>query len=571
MNGTAAVARTGAEELERRFGDPWDPANPVGHAATVAADERDEVVADAERLLDSYGLGAEFVPVGLGGRLDRLDRLVEVMRAVFRRDPALGLGYGASSFIAAVNVWSSGSEEQRRRLAGLLLGGGRVATLYHELEHGNDLAGAEFAARPRADGTLRLHGRKEVVSNVERAEAMVIFSRTSDRPGSRSHSQLLVEKKDLPADRFRYRPRFPSAGMRGVLLGGIEFDDCPVGPEAVVGRLGQGVESAFRSFQITRTALPAMATPILDTGLRTTLRFVRSRRLYGGRASDLPLVRQTLAEAFTDLLVCDAVSTTGARAVHLLPGATALYSSAVKFLVSKRLMDAMDRLSVVLGAHFYLREGEFAVFQKQLRDLQVVGFGHAARVACLASVLPQLPGAARRAAGTGATPALLSRIGAPLPPLDFGRITLAATGPDELAAVPARMAGELAGDAECRELGRLAGLFAAEAERVRADALALAPRDLAVGGPADALEVPARYAAVLAAACCLTTWRDNRDGGDPFLADPLWAEAALTRLLGRTGRGGRLPPGRAEPMFRALLARDDARRGFDLAGRPLPG
>ncbi|MFJ7192771.1 hypothetical protein [Streptomyces bacillaris] len=151
MSGTGPAARPGAAELERAFGDPWDPANPVGHAATVAADERDEVVAGGERLLDAYGLGAEFVPVGLGGRLDRLDRLVEVVRTVFRRDPALGRGYGAASFIAAVNVWSSGSDEQRRRLADLLLGGGRVATLYHELEHGNDLAGAAFAARPQAD------------------------------------------------------------------------------------------------------------------------------------------------------------------------------------------------------------------------------------------------------------------------------------------------------------------------------------------------------------------------------------------------------------------------------------
>ncbi|MFJ9571296.1 acyl-CoA dehydrogenase family protein [Streptomyces bacillaris] len=572
MSGTGPAAHPGAAELERAFGDPWDPANPVGHAATVAADERDEVVAGGERLLDAYGLGAEFVPVELGGRLDRLDRLVEVVRTVFRRDPALGLGYGAASFIAAVNVWSSGNDEQRRRLADLLLGGGRVATLYHELEHGNDLAGAAFAARPQADGTLRLHGHKEVVSNAERAEAMVVFARTSDAPGSRSHTQLLLEKDGLPADRYRYRPRFPSVGMRGVRLGGIEFDDCPVGPETVVGRLGQGVENAFRSFQITRTALPAMATPILDTGLRTTLRFVRSRRLYGGHTGDLPLVRRTVAEAFTDLLICDAVATTGTRAVHLLPGTTALYSSAVKYLVSKRLMDAMDRLSVVMGAHFYLREGEFAIFQKQLRDLQVVGFGHAARVVCLSTVLPQLPGAARRAARAGGAPPLLSRIGAPLPPLDFGRLALAATGPDELAAVPARMAEELAGGTDHRALAGLAAVFAAEAERVRVEASALAPRDLAVGGPADALEIAARYTTVVAAACCLTTWRDHRDGDDPFLADPLWAEAALTRLLGGTGRGdGRLPPERAEPLYRALLARDDAGLGFDLACRELPG
>ncbi|MFD0392028.1 hypothetical protein ACFQ3Z_01690 [Streptomyces nogalater] len=168
--------------LDRLLGDPADPANPVGTRAVLDADERGEMPTAGERALDAYGLNAEFVPPEYGGLLTRADHLVEVMRTVYRRDPVLGLGYGASSFIAGVNVWTAAGTEQATRVADLLLGGHRVAVAFHELAHGNDMTGTEFTAA--ADGAhLRLSGRKEVVTNISRAKALVVLARTDPRPG----------------------------------------------------------------------------------------------------------------------------------------------------------------------------------------------------------------------------------------------------------------------------------------------------------------------------------------------------------------------------------------------------
>lgn len=223
-----------AAELDALLGDAWDDRNPVGHTAVLAADERQDMLAEGERALDEYRLNAEFVPVAYGGRLERADRLAEVLRTVWRRDPSLGLGYGFSSLIASVNIWTTGDEEQRRRAAGLLLANGRIAAAFHELAHGNDFAHAECAAHP--DGTgWRLSGRKEIVTNVRRAEAMVLFARTGPGAGSRSHSQFLLTRDDLPAGALRDLSRFHSSGMRGVQLGGVEFTDCPVPGDALIG------------------------------------------------------------------------------------------------------------------------------------------------------------------------------------------------------------------------------------------------------------------------------------------------------------------------------------------------
>lgn len=563
-------ASASIDDLERRFGDPWDPGNPTGHAAVLAADEAGEMLAAGERLLDDYRLNAEFVPPELGGRLTRLDRLIEVMRVVFRHDPCLGLGYGASSLIPAVNVWAAGDERQRRRMAEVLLAGGRAVSGYHELAHGNDFARAEFAALPGDDGRLRLNGRKEVIANAQRAEAMVLFARTSAAPGSRSHSQLFVEKADLPTGAPVHLPRFPSAGMRGVQLGGLEFRDCPIPADAVLGAPGLGMETALRSFQITRTALPAMTVGILETGLEVAARFADERVLYGRTLAGMPHISSILADAFTDLLICDCLATVTARSVHLLPGETSLYASAAKYFVATLLMDAMDALSRVLGAQFYIRDGGYGIFQKHLRDLAPAGFGHTARVACLSTVLPQLPRLARKGwLDDTQPPAGVFHLGADLPPLPFERLSISSGGRDSLSAAlsAALNSPELDG-----ELRRLALVIAAEQDDVRHECAALTPGDLTVAARPEALRLAARYAAVLAAIACVNIWLHNRERPDAFLGDPCWAVAALGRIAERVGRDpGQRPRHITERLSAEVLSRYRDRRGFGLSNRRLPG
>ena len=386
-------------DIEQRLGNPWDDDNPLGYRAVLAADERATVPAAGERMLDEYGLGAELVPPELGGRLTRLDRLIGLLRSIARRDLALTLTSSAPMF-AAVNVWTAGNETHRRQAAQLLLDNRKLAAGYHELAHGNDFAAVEFAARRSRDGWL-LNGRKEVISNIQRASAVVLFARTSDIPGSRSHSQVFLDKSTVDIGDSCYLPRFRSEGLRGVQLGGFELRDLQVPADSLLGEEGHGIETALRSFSFTRIALPGTAVGVVDTGLRVAMRFATDRRLYGRTAADLLLVRATLADVFVDLLICDCLAGVAARAVHLLPGQTSIYAAAAKAFIPAVLRDAMHRLSLVLGAHFYLREGRYAIFGKHLRDLPAHTFGHAGRAACQLTMLPQLLMLARRSWLTG--------------------------------------------------------------------------------------------------------------------------------------------------------------------------
>nr|AGS49325.1 butyryl-CoA dehydrogenase [uncultured bacterium esnapd2] len=524
-----------------RLGDPYDTANPLGFRAVLDADERGEMLAEGERILDEYALNAEFVPIQYGGRLGALEDAVSVMREVYRRDPCLGLGYGASSLIASVNVWQGATEPQRKEIADFLLSGRKLACAYHELAHGNDIGRADFEASP-AGANLILNGRKEVIANIQRADAMVAFARTGAAGGGRGHSQILVRPDELPQDRVRYLPRYATTGMRGVQLGGIEFTDCPLPESAVLGELGHGLEVALTSFQVTRIGLPAMMTGILDTGLNVTLRHLLGRRLYGSAATDLPYLKAVLAGVFADLMACEAFSLVTGRGLSLLPKQATVHAAATKYAVSRLLIDAMNELATALGSRFYVREGETGIFQKLLRDIQPIGFGHAARAVCQMTLLPQLPLLAKRSwQKDHDVPAELFRLDAEVGPIAFDRLRISAGGQDHLMSTS------------------LPDHFLAELKTLTELCATLPAKELLATASPASYDLTTRYATTLMASCCTQVWQHNQDV--EFVGDPRWIEAVLHRLA---NPGGYLPDELTSFLFAELLNRHENGRDFGL-------
>lgn len=549
--------------LTAMLGDPWDEHNPLGYAEVLRADERAEALAAGERMLDEFGFNAELVPRDGGGRFDRLDEFVELVRTVYRRDPALAVGYGVASFLAGVNVWAGGDERQRRWFASLLLDNRKAACAYHELAHGNDLAAAELDAARSGDGLI-LNGRKEVIANIGRADAVVVFARTDPAAGNRGFSQLLVDRSALDPARVTFLPRYGSAGLRGVRLGGIEFRDCPLPAASVLGRPGDGIPTALTSFQVSRIALPGMATAVLDSALAVALRHLRGRTLYGKPAVDLPYQRRILVGAFTDLLMCEIVVMVAARAVHVLPGSASVYAAAVKLGVTRTLMAAVNELSVALGSYFYLREGPAGIFQKLLRDLQPLGLLHASGAACQLTILPQLPPMARRSwpagepageaagepAGENAPKELFTRDDG-LPPLSFGALRMTAAGQDPLL-------GLAAADPAVPEIRAAAGSLAAEVRELTDACAGLRPTALSVAASSETYDLTTRYARLLMLACCQGVWRAHRDDGS-FLGRPDWLIAVVTRLT-----AGELPRAVEQRLYAELVRRADGDHGFGL-------
>ncbi|KJY47106.1 acyl-CoA dehydrogenase [Streptomyces sp. NRRL S-444] len=553
-----------AARLEAQLGDPYDPANPHGLGALFAADERREPPEATEQLLTEAGLGAEFVPAEYGGRLTRADHLAKVLRPVFRRDLALGFGFGITSLFATSAVWAAGTEAQRRFTADLLLGGGRASIVHHEMAHANDILRDEFTAGAAPGGGYELNGRKDVIINAARAQAYVVYARTDQARSPYSHSVLLVDPAELRG--IKHLPRVPTTGMRGNLFSGLEFTDCAVPGDALVGRPGEGVALALRTYQVNRCVIASTAVAAVDTVLHSAVRAATTGR-------SRPLARRwhkPLAGVFADMLACDSMATVALRALSLLPDRTHVLAAAVKYVVPDLLREDLEELATVLGSRGYQRSTPaYGALDKLGRDLPVAGLGHAGTAACQAVIVPQLRTLAERAwFREEEPPPELFRTGAALPALDY-RLLGIADGGDFLAASLVESAARLAG---VRGVGGQLAVLADLAEGFVTELRALRERCRAIpahGTPA-ALSDPAlcvlsdRYALVLAAASVLGTW-EGQDGSDPFLAAPAWAVLALSRLGGRLGIPvPDLPDGCREQVLEELMRRYRSGRSCDL-------
>lgn len=559
-----------AARLERLLGDPFDPANPHGQQALLTADEQRRVPEATERLLADAGLAAEFVPHELGGRLERADELARVLRPLFRRDVGLGYGFGVTSLFAASAVWAAGNGDQRADTARLLLNGGRITILHRELAHANAILRDEFTAGPGQAGGYVLGGRKDVVINADRADAFVMYARTS-ADGRASHSVLYLDPDRLPPDRVHRLERVETAGMRGCHFSGIAFTDCPVPREALVGTEGDGVLLALRTFQVNRCLIPGVLVAAVDSVLRHAVRASAENRPAGvpGRRW-----HRVLAGVFADLLACDSMAVTGLRALGMLPDSAHLLAAAVKYTMPDLLREDLEELATALGARGYDRGPLYGGFRKLVRDLPVAGLGHAGTAACQAVLVPQLRTLARTAwFRTPEPPSLLFQPHTPAPPFDYRRLTVAGTGDPLVAALDGaadRLAAHRGAGPVWTALADLAETFVQEVRTLSEECREL-PEDQALFTDPTACVLADRYALVLAAAATLGV-RQGQDGSGTFLDDPSWAVLALSRIGRRLGVPvPELPDGVTDTVVAEVMGRYRDGRSFDLYAAQLAG
>ncbi|MCX5063058.1 MULTISPECIES: acyl-CoA dehydrogenase family protein [unclassified Streptomyces] len=509
------------QAVEELLGNPDDPANPYGFAAAVARDEADAHPDELCRTLVSAGFHLNYLPREWGGTLASFADSMTLVRAAARRDVNVMPGT-MFSIIAATCLQLHGSEEQRRRVAGILTRGGSVAFALTEADHGSDLLSGEV----RLDEDGRLYGEKWMVGNGLRCEAVYVLARTGKRgPGAFSAFLLDPESEGLVRE-----PGARTGGMRGVDTARLRFTGLRVPDDALVGKKGEGLEVAVLAQQAVRLMSMAGSLGCADTALRLTLGFAAERRVAGRPLAESPHARRDLAIASAALLAADAVALAAARGIHVAPGSFSVWALTAKHVVAESTDELVRRCAGVLATRSVLREQApgAGLFQKLQRDVTVVRVIDASPLANLRAYAAQIPSLARRAdAADQDALRQIFDLDAELPPYEPARLDLVVRGADPVT-------GQLPDVSDFLE-DRTAALV-----WQLGDALAMLEREAAAvrrpgACPTALVDLAERYAWLHAAAACVHLWWANRGrslyGGEP--GDPGWLRAALAFLLAR--------------------------------------
>jgi alkylation response protein AidB-like acyl-CoA dehydrogenase len=535
-----------AEAFEQALGDPLDPGSLFSFARSVELDEREEFPTAQCALVEAWGLQDYYVPVQYGGKLQRIDELLTLMRVLSRRDLSVAIAH-TKTLLGSLPVWIAGSEEQRQNLARRVLGREYVALALTEEAHGADLAASECFARKIHDQYL-LSGTKWLVNNATRGSVLCLLARTHPRGGPLGTSLFYIEKELLEARAWSPLPKIKTHGIRGIDISGIQLEHAALAARALIGKEHHGLEPVFKTFQVTRTLCAALALGAADTALRLALRFARERRLYHSTVFAIPAARDTLAGAFADLLTCDCVTLLATRALHTLPEQMSLWSSVTKYFVPINLEGAVREAATILGARHYLREHyAWGIFQKIMRDIAIVGLFDGSSQVNLSLIAGQLGRLAQSTESLDISEinealAHLQTVCAPeqeLPVFAADRLTLGSRGCDHLQVgllvveeqFEAQVASRRLPAPLLADLRRLIQRLAHERRR-----LDQTVRDL-VSSQQDLRTSPAgfalarRHCVLHAAAACYYLWLWQGPTWDETPARDAWLPLCLIRLL----------------------------------------
>jgi alkylation response protein AidB-like acyl-CoA dehydrogenase len=545
-------ARHSLHALEQLLCDAEQAGQPFSPAVCAENDRLEQFPAAAAQLLDQFGLPAYYVPAAHGGRLRSFAELVQLWRAVARRDITAAVGHG-KTFLGAACVWVANDPGQARRIGGDVAKGVVVSWGLTERHHGSDLLAGELTATPTASG-WRLQGEKWLINNATRGQILCALTRTGSTGGPRGFSLFLLDKRELPADQYHYLPKERLHGIRGADISGIAYTQAEVGPQQLVGKLGQGVEIVLKALQLSRTTCVALSLGAADHALRLAYAFCAERRMYERRLLELPLVQRQLGEIVASLLVVEAVGIVASRTIEALPGEMSVIAALAKAFVPSTVDTLIGAAGELLGARaFLMNDYAHGMFQKLERDHRIVAIFDGSTVVNRNSLINQFRGLARawqsgKVDGQGVAQACdLARS---LPPFAPEQLCLLSGGGCSLVQSWPAALGQLTELTQLAQLPQLpqpahAGEAGAALDNVLRLAQALdgcvqhvmqdmaqyqpSPRDV----PPEAFDLARRYELCFAAAACLQLWLHNRVAANNagWWRDALWVQAGLLHLL----------------------------------------
>ena len=198
--------------------------------------------------------------------------------------------------LGSLGLKLAGSAEQRAAwLPRLASGEVLAAYALTEAGSGSDSAAMRSTARPDGDGWV-LDGTKRFITNAGVAGLYTVFAKTGPDAGHRGISAFVVEAGTPGFEVARLEEKL---GITGSTTGELVFDGVRVGPESLLGEVGEGFRLAMRILDRSRPGVAAQALGIAQGATDYALEYARTRETMGRPIAQHQLIAGKLADMET--------------------------------------------------------------------------------------------------------------------------------------------------------------------------------------------------------------------------------------------------------------------------------
>lgn len=309
------------------------------------------------------GLGGIYVDDAMGGSgLSRLDATL-VFEALAMACPSVG------SFLSIHNMCAGmidkfGSQEMRSAwLPKLCAMDAVMSYCLTEPGSGSDAA----ALRTRAERTntgYTLNGTKAFISGGSYSDAYIVMCRTGDN-GPKGISTVIVE---AGSDGLSFGALEDKMGWRSQPTAQVQFDDCKIPSDTLLGEEGKGFSYAMAGLDGGRLNIAASALGGAQQALNMTLTYMGERQAFGNTLDQFQALQFKLAEMEVKLQSARVFLRQAAWKLDTGAHDASKHCAMAKMMVTDAAFDVANSCLQLHGGYGYLTD--YGI-EKIVRDLRV--------------------------------------------------------------------------------------------------------------------------------------------------------------------------------------------------------
>lgn len=165
-----------------------------------------------------------------------------------------------------------------------------------EPDAGSDVAAVKTTAHRDGD-TYVINGRKRFISNAGVADFYTVFARTGTGEDGRAELSSFIVSARMAGFRVAARTEMIAPHP----IGELEFKDCRVPAEDIIGKPGDGLRLALQTLDVFRASVGAAACGMARRALDESLLYAKTREQFGKKLAEHQLIQEKLAEMATSL------------------------------------------------------------------------------------------------------------------------------------------------------------------------------------------------------------------------------------------------------------------------------
>jgi acyl-CoA dehydrogenase len=198
-------------------------------------------------------------------------------------------------------------------------------------------------ARETSDGFV-LNGRKRFISNGYAANILIVFAKTPTPANPRGISSFILDK-DMKG--FKVSRRLKVIAPHDIVE--LEFNDCFVPRENLLGEIGEGHRIAMGTLDVFRVTVGAAALGMGKAAFDSALSYAKKREQFGSPLAQFQAIQFKLAEMAIELDAAKALIYRAAIRKDNGEQNTTRYSSMAKYYATEAAFRIVDQAVQIHG------------------------------------------------------------------------------------------------------------------------------------------------------------------------------------------------------------------------------